>query len=294
MSGLRGLERRAGIAEAGFQSLDEFFGALGKLSLLDFCIGVSADKGGDFGGDFLSRPTPWLAAAGMTIALLGIPLLRPRWFALALPPFMAALLSDNFFQANLRLQYGLILVVPLIVAAGFGGRRALALTGRRWRRLSVRRRSGEQAAGTGSPTWTGTFASLALTLALAAPATLGAFIQGSLPPFDHGDPAFAARPPGFDRLAQVVAVIPARGVVGADEGLIVALASRPEVRRLLGTSVAPADAFVVIDRMAWFPTARLAANHNTILATLGASTRPVLADDGRFVIWGPEPGVATR
>lgn len=240
----------------------------------------------------VARPTPWLAVAGVIVALLGLPLLRPRWLVLALPPLMAVLLSDNFFQANLRLQYGLILVVPLIVAAGFGGRRALALVERRLRRSIVRRRSRVRAAGRGPATWAGPLTGLALALALAAPAAVGAFIQGSLPPFDHGDPAFASRPPGFDRLAHVGAVIPARGVVAADEGLVVAFAARAEIRRLLVTSVAPADAYVVIDRMGWFPTAQLAANHNTILATLGASTRPLLADDGRFVIWGPQPGAA--
>lgn len=242
----------------------------------------------------LTRPTPWLAVAGTIIALLGLPLLRPRWLVLAVPPFMAVLLSDNSFQANLRLQYGLILVVPLIVAAGFGGRRALALMERRWRRSIVRCRSGDQASVRRSPIWTGASASLALTLALAAPAAFGGFIQGSLPPFDDGDPAFATRPPGFDRLVQVAGVIPALGVVAADEGLIAALASRPEVRRLLASSVAPTDAFVVIDRLAWLPTAQMAANHHTILEHLATGSRPVLADDGRFVIWGPEPGVATR
>ena len=240
-----------------------------------------------------ARATPWLAAAGMIIALLGLPLLRPRWLALAAPPMMAVLLSDNFFQANLRLQYGLVLVAPLIVAAGFGGRGALAIVERRWRRSFVRRRSRVPAEGRGSPTWIGTLTGLAVTLALAAPAAIGAFVQGSLPPFDHGDPAFATRPPGFDRLGQVVIVIPARGVVAADEGLIVALAARPEVRRLLATAVAPADAFVVIDRMAWFPTGQLARNHDAILAALRADARPVLADDGRFIVWGPEPGVAS-
>ncbi len=245
----------------------------------------------------VARPTPWLAVAGMIIALLGLPLLRPRWLVLGLPPLMAVLLSDNFFQANLRLQYGLILVVPLIVAAGFGGRRALAIVERRLRRSIVRRHPRDREAGGPSATWAGAvprFAlALALTLALAAPAAIGAFVQGSLPPFDHGDPAFASRPPGFDRLGQLVAVIPARGVVAADEGLVVALAARPEIRRLLVTSVAPADAFVVIDRLGWFPTAQLAANHNRLLAALGPSTRPVLADDGRFIIWGPQPGEPT-
>lgn len=239
----------------------------------------------------VARPTPWLAVVGMIVALVGLPLLRPRWLLLSVPPLMAVLLSDNFFQANLRLQYGLILIIPLIVAAGFGGRRALALVERRVRRWIVRRRTKVQAAGRRNHTWTGPLAGLALALVLASPAAVGAFVQGSLPPFDQGDPAFASRPPGFDRLAQIVAVIPAGGVVAADEGLVVALAGRSEIRRLLVRSVAPADAFVVIDRKGWFPTAQLAANHNTILATLGPSARPVLADDGRFVIWGPQPGV---
>ena len=78
----------------------------------------------------------------MVVALLGLPLVRPRWLLLALPPMVAALLSANEFQANLRLQYGLILVVPLIVAAGFGGRRVLAIIERRLRRRRRQRARG--------------------------------------------------------------------------------------------------------------------------------------------------------
>ncbi|MBA2718154.1 MAG: DUF2079 domain-containing protein [Chloroflexi bacterium] len=241
----------------------------------------------------IARPTGWLAGAGMIIALFGLPLLRPRWLVPVLPPFAAVLLSDNFFQANLRLQYGLILVVPLIVAAGFGARRALALIAPRWRRSISRRGTLHRIVGRRVPPLTSAFAGLALTLALAAPAALGAFIQGSLPPFDHGDPAFASRPDGFDRLARTTAVIPARGVIAADEGLVVTLAARPEIRRLLVRPVAPVDAYVVMDRLAWFPMQQLAGNHHAILAGLRAGTRPVLADDGRFIVWGPEPGGLT-
>lgn len=238
----------------------------------------------------VARPTPWFAAAGIIVAMLGLPLFRPRWLLPAAPPMLAVVLSDNFFQANLRLQYGLILVVPLIVGAGFGGRRALALAERGWRRSRLRRRPARSVAVPGSATWRRAAGTLALTLAIAAPAVVGAFVQGSVPPFDDGDPAFASRPPGLDRLRLITAVIPADGAVAADEGLIVALAARPDVRRLLATTVTPTDAFLVMDRDGWFPTDELARVHAQILAKLDASARPVLADDGRFVVWGPEPG----
>ena len=235
----------------------------------------------------IARPTPWLAAAGMLIGLLGLPLLRPRWAILGLPPMLALLLSDNFLQADIRLQYGLILVVPFVVAAGFGARRILAVvvTLARWSRRRHRLREGGAVAPS-AHAWT----SAALMLVLVVPAAIGSWIQGSLPPFDFSDPAFASRPAGLDRLVEVAGVIPQHAVLAADEGLVAPLAARPEVRRLMAAAVPPPEAFVVVDRAAWSPTAELERRHDQILKMLLAGGRPVLADDGEFVVWGPEPG----
>jgi uncharacterized membrane protein len=236
----------------------------------------------------LTRAMPWLAAAGMVVALLGLPLVRPRWLLLAVPPMVAALLSANPYQANLRLQYGLILVVPLIVAAGFGGRRVLAITERRMRRARHRPapggRVGESLARRLAP---------ALAALLIVPAAVGAWVQGSLPPFDSSDPAFAARPAGLDRLKRAAAFIPGDAQLVADEGLVAPLAGRSDIRRLTARPVPAAGAFVVMDRAAWAPTGRGQRRHDEILASLEGGERPVLVDDGRFIVWGPEPEVAT-
>ncbi len=239
----------------------------------------------------IARATPWLAAAGMVVALLGLPLVRPRWLLLALPPMAAALLSANDFQANLRLQYGLILVVPLIVAAGFGGRRVLAVAERRWRRGP--RRRPRDAPGRGAPdSQTRRLAPL-LALLLIIPAAVGAWVQGSIPPFDMSDPAFAARPARLDGLELAAAIVPAEAILAADEGLVAPLAARTDIRRLMAGPVPPANAYVVMDRTPWSPTLRARNRHDKMLASLLAGDRAVLVDDGEFIVWAPEPDGAT-
>lgn len=236
----------------------------------------------------VARATPWLAAAGMIVALLGLPLVRPRWLLLVLPPMAAALLSDNRFQADLRLQYALILVVPLVVAAGFGGRRVLAIVERR-----LRRRRRQRAPGRGAGESMLRWLAPVLAVLLIAPAAVGAWVQGSIPPFDPSDPAFAARPARLDRLKLVAGVVPADAIVAADEGLVAPLAARPDVRRLIASSIPPADSYVVMDRLPWSPTPRTRSRHDQMLATLMAGERAVLVDDGEFIVWGPEPDGAT-
>jgi uncharacterized membrane protein len=227
----------------------------------------------------LTRPAPWFVFAGMVVSLGGLPLLRPRWAALVLPPLVALMLSDHFWQAGLRLQYPMILVVPLLAATLFGGRRALAFIGRR-------RRDGQRRLAIAS-------LSALLTVAI-VPAVAGAWIQGSLPPFDGTDPAFLPRNGAIDRLHRVAAAVPDSALLLADEGLLAPLASRAQVRRLVAAPIPPATAYVIVDRDAWSPTSNIARLHARLSAALSAGDRPVIVDDGRFVLWGPEPGAATR
>jgi uncharacterized membrane protein len=234
----------------------------------------------------LSRATPWLAAAGMIVAMLGLPLVHPRWLLLALAPMVAALLSSNRFQANLQLQYGLILVVPLIVAAGFGGRRVLAIAGRR--RHFRRQRGSDQRR------YRAWIVAPVLGVLLLAPAAAGALAQGAVPPFSRHDPAFSPRPAGLERLRAAAIVVPGDALLTADEGLVAPLAGRARIRRLTAGPVPPADSYVVMERGAWSPTARAGRQHDELLASLVAGERPVLADDGRFVVWGPQPGGPVR
>jgi uncharacterized membrane protein len=236
----------------------------------------------------IARATPWLAAAGMVVALLGLPLVRPRWLILALPPMAAALLSANEYQADLRLQYALILVVPLIVAAGFGGRRVLAIAERRLRHSRRQLAPGRRAGGLPVRRLAPVLAAL-----LIVPAAAGAWVQGSLPPFDASDPAFADRPARLDRLMLASAVVPADAVLVADEGLVAPLAARSDIRRIRLSSLPPADSYIVMDRTPWSPTMRARGRHDELLALLLAGSRSVLLDDGEFIVWGPEPEVVS-
>jgi uncharacterized membrane protein len=229
----------------------------------------------------LARATPWLAAAGMVVALLGLPLARPRWLILALPPMVAALLSTNRFQANLQLQYGLILVVPLIVAAGFGGRRVLA--------IAERRRRSRGQSGSSAQRYRAWRTAPVLGVLLLAPAAAGALAQGAVPPFSTHDPAFWARPAGMGQLRATTVVVPSNALLTADEGLVAPLAGRARIRRLTAGPVPPPASYIVMERGAWSPTASAKRQHDELLGSLLAGERTVLVDDGRFIVWAPEP-----
>ena len=233
----------------------------------------------------LTRPAPWFVVAGMLIALVGLPLLRPRWLLLVVPPLVAALLSSHPPQAALILQYPLILLVPLLVAAAMGARRALAIVGRSRRRLRARGRArGPRLVST-------QLAALVplLVLVLAVPAVVGAWVQGSIPPFIGADAAFLGRPPAIDELRAFALNIPSDAFLVADEGLVAPLAARPAIRRLTATERPAQQAFLLIDRLAWSPSRESAARRERILGMLPTSGRPRIADDGRFVLWGPRP-----
>src|SRR5499427_3800039 len=73
-----------------------------------------------------AAPAGWLALAAMVAGVAGLPVLRPGWLALALPPLLGDLLSAHVPQPELHLQYALPLVVPVLVAAGLGARDLLA------------------------------------------------------------------------------------------------------------------------------------------------------------------------
>ncbi len=241
----------------------------------------------------LTRPEPWFVVAGMVVALLGLPLVRPRWAVLLLPPLVALLLSSHPWQANVTLQYSLILIVPLLVAAGLGGRRVVVVATRlrrrwRWRSTGPRAVPLTRGHSTGTARRSSGLGG-AMLLCAALPAVAGAWIQGSLPPFDNGDPAFLARPASIDRLQRVASSVPGEAHLAVDEGLVAPLAGRAAIRSLVA-SAPPRDAYVLVDRDAWSSGPWEARRRDQILDVLESSTRPILADDGRFVLWGPQPG----
>ena len=239
----------------------------------------------------LTRPEPWFVVAGMVVSLLGLPLVRPRWGVLLLPPLVALLLSSNRWQANVTLQYSLILVVPLLVSAGLGGRRVIVAATRlrrRWRRRST---GHEALVGRASKVTVRRSAGLtgALLVAATLPSVAGAWVQGSLPPFDQGDPAFHEHPASIDRLQRVASGVPEAAQLSADEGLVAPLAGRAAIRSLVAGAFPSRDAYVLVDRDAWSSGLWEAQRRGRILALLGSSTRPILVDDGRFTLWGPQP-----
>jgi uncharacterized membrane protein len=201
----------------------------------------------------VTAPAGWLAFAALVAGLAGLPLLRPGWLALALPPLLGDLLSAHVPQPALRLQYALPLVVPVLVAGGLGARRLLE-------------RPRPPAA----------------LAALALPALLLGAAFGPLP-----GQLSAAAPPALDRLQGCTAKLPAAAPVAADDAVAAPLAARPLEQPL--TYVGPAD-WVVVDRAGSEPAYVNAAARAAHLAALPGEGRRLYCDDGRFQLWGPAGG----
>jgi uncharacterized membrane protein len=238
----------------------------------------------------LTRPTPWFVVAGMVASVAALPLLRPRWLLVAAPPLTASMLSAHSWQANLTLQYPLILVVPLLVAAALGARRMVALTTLVAR--AARRRSRAEGWRVPRLAWHSPAIGRALPLLIVVPAVAGAWMQGALPPFDGGDTAFAARPFSIDEARSLARAVPAEAILVADEGLVAVLAGRTAIRQLTSRAFLPNEAYVLVDRTPVLDGGWPAARRAQLQADLEAQRRAVIADDGRFVLWGPRPNAA--
>ncbi|HEY4028250.1 MAG TPA: DUF2079 domain-containing protein [Candidatus Dormibacteraeota bacterium] len=199
----------------------------------------------------LAVPAGWLAFGGLVAGLAALPLLRPAWLALALPPLVADLLSAHHPQPELRYQYGLPLVVPVLVAAALSARRLPA-------DLPV--------------TAVGLLALPALAVGLAT----GPIVTERL------DAA-----PALARLRACTAALPPLAAVAADDAIAPALASRPVLRMLAD---ARAGDYVVVDRAGRQPDYVPQPERDRVLAALPAQHRGLLCDDGRFQLWSPAGG----
>jgi uncharacterized membrane protein len=212
------------------------------------------------------RPDPWLVVAGLLVSLLGLPLLAPRWLLLLVAPLAANLLSNHDPQERLQLHYVLLIMFPLIAAAGVGGRRLLE-------RRTI-------------PAW---LPSPAL-LAGAAPALILGFSTGALPPSLGADQWLYTRPPAVAKLLVATRVIPNGAPVYADDGAAVWLTDRTEITTI-PDQLAP-DRYVVIDRQDWYhqgdPTP--SRSRADVIARILATNRHLLVDDGRFQVWSPAGG----
>lgn len=231
-----------------------------------------ADNGGPLSqldriGAQLGNVRGWMAAAGLVLSSAALGLLRPAWLLFLLPPVIASLLSANGVQADLKQHYVLLPLLPALIAAAMGGRRLLAWLGRR-RWLGVRIGSSWRPA----------------LLALALPAVVVAWVGGGLPPTMRTERGQWDRPAAREELLRFAAAVPDDVMLVVDDALAVPLASR------LAIDLVPAsrpDAWVLIDRLAYVPPYQRVNERTAFLDGLPGSGRPLLADDGRFELWGP-------
>jgi uncharacterized membrane protein len=218
----------------------------------------------------ISNPAGWGAALVLVASCCFLPVVRPRWAILMVPPLVANLLSHNGPQPAGRLQYGLLLVVPALVATAMGGRAALARI-EQYRRTRLRRPPARRLVP-------------AVIMGAVPGLVLGATL-GTLPPNGHAASAFM-REPGLSRLAAIVSVIPSGAPVAADDDVAAPLASRAEVRVLPSLC---SSCYVVVDRDPGSQTFMTPEQRAALLAKL-PQTRRLLADDGRFQVWSPAGG----
>jgi uncharacterized membrane protein len=218
----------------------------------------------NFFGAAVTRPDPWLAVGGLLGSLLALPLLAPRWLLLALPPLAANLLSSHDPQERLQQHYILLIMFPLIVAAGFGARRLFEQPG-----VLTRIPTGALLFG-------------------AAPALVIGLTLGRLPPAFGADPWLYDRPPAADRLLAATAVIPAGAPVYADDGAAVWLSDRTRIGILYDQP--QRDRYIVIDRQAWAHRDDRAVGRADAIALMTTTGRRLLFDDGRFEVWSPAGG----
>lgn len=236
----------------------------------------------------LTRPEGWLVTGGLVISMALLPLLRPRWALLLVPATVVHLLSRHEPQPQLLLQYGLLLVVPAIVAGGLGGRRLSAFMRVRARAERRRARTAPPRQTTPAPPSRAALISILVLVPLSiAPAFGVAFARGAVPPFSWVEQGFYAKPAAIDRLLHATSAIPAGAPVSADWGVAAVLADRP---RLELPPTASPDTFVVIDRSAYVTGLLRWRDRGAWLEALEASGRLLLVDDGRFQVWSPLDG----
>lgn len=217
----------------------------------------------------LTNGRAWMGAAGLLLSTAALGLLRPMWLLLALPPILVNLLSANLAQADFKLHYTLLSIVPFLVAAAMGGRRLLAWTARRRRSAARERRAG---------------AAAPVLVLVAVPALFVAWIGGGLPPTERTAHGQWDRPAAHDALLRFADQIPAGVLLTVDDGLAPPLASRSEISLIPNS--APGG-WVLVDREARDPGYFSWARRESFVEELPASGRPLLAEDGRFELWGP-------
>jgi uncharacterized membrane protein len=208
----------------------------------------------------VANPEGWKALSLIVLSMCALPLLRPRWLLLCLPPFAANLLSHHQPQAAMIQHYALLPMFPVIVAGAMGLQRLIGM------QIST---------------------SAAVAALVVVPLLLG-YLFGSLPPGRLADNQVYAVADGQAQLRQAEAFIPAGAPVAADDGLTPWLAARRQIEGF----PSPGDGafYVVIDRDSLLQPASWEIEHDRAVAALFASGRRLIFDDGRFQVWSPVGG----
>jgi uncharacterized membrane protein len=203
------------------------------------------------------RPEALLVVAGVIASLFLLPLLAPRWLLLAIPPYLANVLSGHTPQNALHLHYVLLMMIPLVVAGGVGARKALE-------RRSIRPST----------------AVLAMM-----PVFVLAWGTGRFPPALGGDESLYLQPNTVAELRNATSMIPADAPVNADNGLAVWLANRHTINDF--PDRLDATCYVVIDHTPYISGPTHPAERQAAIDQLPTSGRRLLFDDGKFQVWSP-------
>jgi uncharacterized membrane protein len=203
------------------------------------------------------NPSPLLVVASIIAGMFALPLLAPRWLPLVIPPYLANVLSGHTGQNVLTLHYVMLVLFPLIAAAGVGARKFLAVS-------SIR------------PAW---------ALAALVPALLLAWGTGRFPPALNVDQSLYSRPDTVAELRTATAMIPANAPVSADDGLAVWLANRHIINDF--PDKLTASCYIVLDHEPFLSGPTQPAERLDTIEALPNSGRRILYDDGRFQVWSP-------
>jgi uncharacterized membrane protein len=205
----------------------------------------------------LVRPEALLIVAAIIAGMAALPLLAPRWLLLAIPPYLADVLSGHTPQNYLHLHYVLILLFPLIAAGGVGARKFLETR-------SIRP---------------------AAAAAAMVPALILSWGTGRLPPMLLSDPTYYTWPNTLAELRTATVMIPPAAPVSADNGLAVWLANRHTINdfpdRLCDAC------YVVIDHRPYISGPVDPIKRQAALDALPSSGRHILYEDARFEVWSP-------
>ena len=170
-------------------------------------------------------------------------------------------MSSNDVMQRFQLHYVMLIMFPLILAAGLGARRLME----------------ERPI----PKWLPAPA----LLAAAAPALILGFTAGRLPPALGADQFPYTRPPATDRLLAATKVIPPGAPVYADDGVDVWLTDRIFIAQI-PAKLEP-DRYVVVDLQDWTLRYDPTTAPRHAAARMLATGRHLLVDDGRFLVWSP-------